>query len=109
MCCLLFIFSSGVILIIALGKFSIYYLIEVFVVFTKHYMKVFWGCMPMMSTCLSYYLGHIGIVFINYLPLKMVNPIMPFIGVFVILITSHDSIFIIHGNGTKSSATANGT
>ena len=39
----------------------------------------------------------------------MVNTIMPFISVFGILITSHDIIFIIHGNGTKSSATANGT
>ena len=46
---------------------------------------------------------------IIHLPFKMVNPIMPLIGVFGILITSHDIIFIIHGNGTKSSATAIGT
>ena len=53
---------------------------------TKHHMEVIYGCMQMMSTCLSYYLGHIGIVFTIYLPFKMVKPIMPLIGVFGIFI-----------------------
>ena len=65
--------------------------------------------MPMMSTCLFYYLGHIGIVFTIYLPFKMVKPILYLIDVFGFLLTSHDSISIIHANCTTSNATAIGT
>ena len=41
-------------------KISIYYLVGVFVILTKHYMEVSYGCMQMVLKGITYPLGHIG-------------------------------------------------
>ena len=47
----------------------------------------------MMGTCLSYYLSHIGIVFIIICHYKCLIPIKYFIGVFVPFNMYHTKVF----------------
>ena len=39
---------------------------------TKHHMEIMYGCMQMMVKGITYPLGHIGIGFIIYQPIKKV-------------------------------------
>jgi hypothetical protein len=58
--------GSKVLLFYSTWKISIYYLIGAFVALTKHHMEVMYGCMQLMSKCITYPLGHMGIVLIVY-------------------------------------------